>query len=207
MSCNSNTTVSQSNSPPKPDNVSRSTVNNLLGEGLQPRSYWDLLVSRDTSGDLFIGTREEARKLESLNQYHGRSEDVALEIGSFRSTAIVLYNAKPRRRGLFLHHDCLTCPSAGLFLVHHLLIATSTSARPGPNTARVREKARIMVMVECVFWHQQAVQILIVGVLRQRLINGDQTDFHLFYLYRPHWGGLRNVLYIPTVLPSGRMKT
>jgi hypothetical protein len=143
--CNSDTAVSQTNSSSKIDNVCRGTVDNLRGEGLQPRSYWDLLVSRDTSGNLFIGTREEERKLES---------DVALEIGSFQSTVIVLYNAKSQRaESLFLHHDGRTCPSAGLFLVHHLLIATSTSARPGANTARVREKARIMVMVACVFMH------------------------------------------------------
>ena len=38
-----------------------------------------------------------------------------------------------------------TCPSAGLFLVHHLLMARSTSARPGPRSTCVRAKARSMV--------------------------------------------------------------
>jgi hypothetical protein len=162
MLCNAETGVSQSNTSSKPDNVCRSTVNNLSGEGLQPRSYGDLLMGRDTSGDLYIGTREEERKLESWNQYHVRSEValkigvVALEIGSFQSTAIVPNVGSCSMRSqhvewLFRHHDGLTCPSAGLFLVHHLVMAISTSARPGAITARVREKARIMLMVAFVF--------------------------------------------------------
>ena len=41
-------------------------------------------------------------------------------------------------------HNARTCPSAGRFLVHHLLMAMSTSCLPGPKTARVRENARII---------------------------------------------------------------
>jgi hypothetical protein len=42
---------------------------------------------------------------------------------------------------------CLTCPSAGLFLVHHLLMAKSTSALPGARRACVRENARNMPLI------------------------------------------------------------
>ena len=40
----------------------------------------------------------------------------------------------------------LTCPSAGLFFPHHLVIARSTSALAGPLRTRERAKDRIIVI-------------------------------------------------------------
>lgn len=44
-----------------------------------------------------------------------------------------------------IERQFLTCPSVGRFFVHHLVMAMSTSARPGPRRAWVRVKARSMV--------------------------------------------------------------
>jgi len=45
----------------------------------------------------------------------------------------------------------LTCPSIGLFLPHHLVMARSTSALAGPLRTFVRAKARIIVDLVVVF--------------------------------------------------------
>jgi hypothetical protein len=51
-----------------------------------------------------------------------------------------------RHQSLTISHCSRTCPSAGLFLAHHFVMARSTSARTGAFRTRVRAKPRIMVI-------------------------------------------------------------
>ena len=61
--------------------------------------------------------------------------------------------------------DFLTCPSAGLFLPHHLVMARSTSDLPGPLRTRVRENARIIVVPGCCIFYSSLILVLLFQLI------------------------------------------